>query len=274
MKIVVCVKAVPSSTKVRMDPVTHTLIRDGRQSVINPMDSSALEVGIQIREKLGGHVTAISMGIPDTVRLLRDCVSRGADSGILLSDRAFAGADTLATSYALGQGILTLCEKEGESGTSAAGSRRIPDLILCGKMAVDGDTAQIGPELAGVLGIFCVTDVQEIMNVTAEEVTVRRGTDRGSAIVKVQLPAVLTVVKDIANPRMPSISGIIQAEKAEIAVWTAMDVGADPARCGLAGSATKVVKTFVPERTHESVLLQGSVEEKAADILTLIGKVR
>lgn len=149
MKIAVCIKQVPSTNEVRLDPVTNTIIRDGRQSVTNPFDTYAVEAAVQIKEQLGGEVTVLSMGIPSTERLLRDACSRGADKGVLLSDRAFAGADTLATSYALS----LWCRTAGL------------DLILCGKMAVDGDTAQIGPELAEHLGIPHITDVCEILEI-------------------------------------------------------------------------------------------------------------
>ena len=144
MRYVVCIKQVPSTNEVRLDPVTNTILRDGRQSVVNPFDAHAVEEGVRLKERFGGEVLAISMGIPAVEELLRDAVARGADRAVLLSDRAFAGADTLATSYTLAAGIR-------RAGTF--------DLILCGKMAVDGDTAQIGPELAEQLGIPHLTEV-------------------------------------------------------------------------------------------------------------------
>lgn len=254
MNILVCIKSVPATTKVRLDPVTHTLIRDGRQSVVNPFDMAALEEGLCIKEKLGGTVTVLSMGIPDTVRLLRDCMARGADRGMLLSDRAFAGADTLATSYALSCAMNALPPMS---------------LIICGKMAVDGDTAQIGPEPAGCLGIPCVSDVLEVLDVTEARIRVRRGTDGGQAVVEVPLPAVITVVKDIRNPRMPSIAGIRFAESAAVEVKNADDVHADKTRCGLTGSPTHVVKTFIPVRDHECVSITGSAAEQAQKILRI-----
>ena len=255
MKTAVCVKAVPSSTHVRLDPVTHTLIRDGKQSVINPFDSSALEAAVRIREKCGGTVTVVSMGIPATETLLRDCLARGADRAVLLSDRAFAGADTLATSYALG------CELRQEEPWS---------LILCGKMAVDGDTAQIGPEIAGLLGIPCLTDVTEILEVTEEKVLVQRQVDGGEVQAECPLPAVLTVVKGICSPRMPSIAGVRYGESADVRVKTAADVGADPDRCGLAGSPTQVVQVFLPERNRECNRIRGSVPEQAQAIAGIL----
>ena len=173
MNTVVCIKAVPSTTEVKMDPVTNTLVRDGRQSVVNPFDQTALEVAVRLKEQLGGRVCALSMGIPDTERLLRDCLARGADQGLLLSDRAFAGADTLATSYSLSCGLADLTKNGWHT-----------DLVICGKMAVDGDTAQIGPELACVLGVPCVTDVLEVVAADEQQLTLRRATDAGEAIVR------------------------------------------------------------------------------------------
>ena len=258
MNIVVCMKAVPSTTEVRMDPVTNTIVRDGRQSVINPFDASALEEAICIKEQLGGTITALSMGIPDTVRLLRDALSRGADQGILLSDRAFAGADTLATSYALSCAVRQL---EHDAPVS---------LILCGKMAVDGDTAQIGPELALVLGIPCITDVCEVLDVTERSIRVRRVTDEGHAVIETPLPAVITVVKDIRIPRMPSITGVRFGQTGPVAVKTAADVHADPTRIGLTGSPTQVVRSFTPERTSESIAISGTPREQATQLAALL----
>ena len=258
MKIIVCMKAVPSTNQVRLDPVTHTICRDGRQAVVNPFDASALETAVGIKERLGGQVTVLSMGIPDTERLLRDALSRGADTGILLSDRAFAGADTLATSYSLSLGV-----KE-------AGGYQ---MILCGKMAVDGDTAQIGPELAGVLGIPCVTDVCEILHLTDKEVQVKKGVDDGHQILKVKLPVLLTVEKDICMPRMPSIAGIRYGETGPVAVKGTSELAADPMRIGLTGSPTQVIKTFTPKRQSESIPISGTPGEQASQLAILCKEV-
>lgn len=312
MHIVVCVKAVPSSTEVKMDPVTHTIVRDGRESVVNPFDAAALEVALAIKDERaaageGCRVSVLSMGIPATEALLRDVIARGASDALLLSDRAFAGADTLATSYALSCGIRELGSAsmgdaaasgaseqraaapgsaapgipEGgtampgssvsgtsEHGESAPGSS-LPDLILCGKMAVDGDTAQIGPELAGLFDMPCVTDVRELVAIERGRVTVRHATDAGIELVEVPLPAVLTVAKDIAQPRMPSIAGVRAAAGVPVAVLSAACVQADPARSGLAGSPTQVVRSFVPERSDTCEVLEGSVPQQAARIIAL-----
>lgn len=282
MHIVVCVKAVPSSTEVKMDPVTHTIVRDGRESVVNPFDAAALEVALAIKDERaatgeGCRVSVLSMGIPATEVLLRDGIARGASDALLLSDRAFAGADTLATSYALSCGIRELGSASisdaavsgaSERGESAPGPS-LPDLILCGKMAVDGDTAQIGPELAGLFDMPCVTDVRELVAIERGRVTVRHATDAGIELVEVPLPAVLTVAKDIAQPRMPSIAGVRAAAGAPVAVLSAARVQADPARSGLAGSPTQVVRSFVPERSDACEVLEGSVPEQAARIIAL-----
>ncbi|WP_239402247.1 electron transfer flavoprotein subunit beta/FixA family protein [Enorma massiliensis] len=297
MHIVVCVKAVPSSTEVKMDPVTHTIVRDGRESVVNPFDAAALEVALAIKDERaatgeGCRVSVLSMGIPATEALLRDGIARGASDALLLSDRAFAGADTLATSYALSCGIRELGSAGmGDAAASGASEQRaaapgsavpgapehggaapgpsLPDLILCGKMAVDGDTAQIGPELAGLFDMPCVTDVRELVAIERGRVTVRHATDAGIELVEVPLPAVLTVAKDIAQPRMPSIAGVRAATGAPVAVLSAARVQADPARSGLAGSPTQVVRSFVPERSDTCEVLEGSVPEQAARIIAL-----
>lgn len=254
MRIVVCIKQVPSTNEVRLDPETHAIVRDGRQSVINPFDNYAVELAVQLKEKLGGTVTALSMGIPATERLLRDTESRGADAACLLSDRAFAGADTLATSYALSLGV------------KAMGGA---DLILCGKMAVDGDTAQIGPELAENLGIHHVTDVTEILDATETSLVVRKAVEDGSRVLRVQLPALLTVQKDIVMPRLPTISGIRFSLTAPFSAYTAAQVGADTARTGFAGSPTQVVRTFTPESRREAEELTGTAAEQAAKVLDI-----
>ena len=267
MNIVVCVKAVPGSTEVKMDPETNTIVRDGSQAVINPFDATALEMALCIRDacaKRGERccVTALSMGIPDTERILRDCIARGADDALLLSDRAFAGADTLATTYALTCGVKRIAARRGGI-----------DLVLCGKMAVDGDTAQIGPELAGALDMHCIPDVRSLLACEGGKVRATCGTDEGVATVDAALPAVLTVAKEAMQPRMPSIAGIRVAEAACVPVAGAVDAGADTRRIGLTGSPTQVVRSFVPERQSAAVTLEGSAREQAARIVEIAEEV-
>ena len=281
MRIVVCVKSVPGSTEVKMDPKTNTIVRDGSQAVVNPFDASALEVALSLKDAADGvatgapaaadvaapaadaaaasgpvRVTVLSMGIPDTARLLRDCIARGADDALLLSDRAFAGADTLATTYALSCGVAAM---------DAA-----PDLVICGKMAVDGDTAQIGPELAGALGMPCVTDVREIVSCADGTLRARRGADAGIETVEAALPCVITVAREIAQLRMPSIAGVRAGEAAQVRVLTVEGAGADPSRCGLAGSPTQVVRSFVPERAAKAERVEGSAAEQAKALCGII----
>lgn len=255
MRIAVCLKQVPSTNEVRLDPETHTILRDGRQSVINPFDAHALEEAVRLKECCGGHVTAISMGIPAAELLLRDAVARGADEGVLLTDRAFAGADTLATSHALAAGVRSLEEPF--------------DLILCGKMATDGDTAQIGPELAEQLGVPHVTDVTALLEAGEHSLTVRRALAGGHEDLRVPLPALITVTRELNLPRLPSLAGIRRSLTAPCPVVGVEQLEVDPARVGLNGSPTQVVRTFVPQRARESVSLTGSAEEQAAAILEL-----
>ena len=208
--MVVCVKAVPGSTEVKMDPKTNTIVRDGKQAVINPFDASALECALALKDDFIGfgmdvRVTVVSMGIPATESLLRDCIARGADDALLLTDRAFAGADTLATTYALKCGIEALDEDF--------------DLLICGKMAVDGDTAQIGPELAGAFEIPCVTDVSCVQSAgftTCGALSLVHGCDAGEETVYLEMPCAMTTAKEIGQLRMPSIAGIRAAEEADV----------------------------------------------------------
>ncbi|MCL2539710.1 MAG: electron transfer flavoprotein subunit beta/FixA family protein, partial [Oscillospiraceae bacterium] len=256
MNIAVCIKQVPSSNEVRLDPVRHTIIRDSKQSVINPYDLHALEVAVSLKERLGGAITAISMGIPATEALLRDAVARGADKGMLLSDRAFAGADTLATSYTLAAGIRSLKERF--------------DLVLCGKMATDGDTAQIGPELAEQLHIPHVTDVSVLLDADENSLTVRHTFGAGYRDLRVVLPALLTVTREINLPRLPSLAGLRRALDASCLVIGAAGLDAAPDRIGIDGSPTQVVRTFMPTRKIENIVIGGNAVTQAKTILDLV----
>ena len=239
MRTIVCVKQVPASNEVRLDEKTNTIIRDGGEAVINPFDSHALEAALTLKEQFGGTVAVLSMGIPAAAGMLRDCVARGADEALLLTDRAFAGADTLATSYALYKGVEQL------------GSF---DLLLCGKMAVDGDTAQIGPELATRLGLPHVSDVFS-MECDGKSVTVQREMDGCVQTLRLPLPAVVTVTRELNVPRLPSIAGVLRARQAEVRCCSAADAGADAEKCGLKGSPTQVVATYLPQKRRQAVEL-------------------
>lgn len=257
MNLIVCMKQVPSTNEVQLDPVTNTILRDGRQAVINPFDTFALECAVEIKERQGGKVWALSMGIPAVERLLREAISCGADEGLLLSDRAFAGADTLATARALALGV-------GKIGTF--------DLIICGRMATDGDTAQIGPELAQLLEIPHLTHVTEILQVDAKHLLCKRNTDEGQQMVEVTLPALITVAKNCNQPRMASILGVKRSINAPVQVVGAADLGADPALLGLKGSPTQVVRTFVPQRQGECQWITGTPAEQVQSLGQLLGQ--
>lgn len=251
MNIIVCVKQVPGTNEVKMNKETNTIIREGVEAIINPFDTYAIEEGIRIKEKTGGKVTVLSMGIPTVADLLKETIALGADEAVLLSDRAFAGADSLATSYALSMGIKKL-----ESF----------DLIICGKQATDGDTAQVGPSLAEKLGIPHTTYVRKIEEIREGYIRCQRMTEDGYEVIELPLPAVITVVKEINEPRLPSIKGMMRAKKAAVAVWTADDIGADKEKCGLKGSPTQVVRTFVPVHDIQSEMIEGEPGEQAAKL--------
>ncbi len=247
MKIVVCVKQVPDAKDVRLDPKTNTLAREGVQSIMNPYDQHALEEAVRLKEQLGGEVTVITMGPPQAEEMLRLAISCGADKAVLVSDRAFAGADTWATAYTLGKAI----KKLGNF-----------DLILCGKQAIDGDTAQVGPGLAMRMDMPYLTCVQKIQSADTEKIVAERMMDDGHDVVEVRYPALLTVVKNINDPRVPSLKGKMKAKKAEIIKLSAEDIGAEANCIGLAGSPTQVVKVFPPEPRGERAVFSGTLDEQ------------
>ncbi len=247
MKIIVCIKQVPDAKDVRLDPITNTLAREGVQSIMNPYDQYALEEAVRLKEQRGGEVVVISMGPPQAEEILRQAISCGADTAVLVSDRAFAGADTWATAYTLEHAINTIGNF---------------DLILCGKQAIDGDTAQVGPGLATRLGIPFMTCVQKIREATDNSLIVERMMDDGYDVVAVEYPALLSVVKDINEPRVPSIKGKMKAKKAEIQKFNAQTIGADPTCIGLPGSPTKVVNVFPPSARGQRSVLTGTLDEQ------------
>ena len=251
MNVIVCVKQVPGTNEVKINKETNTIIREGVEAILNPFDAYAVEEGLRIKDKTGGKVTVISMGIPSVVDMLKETIALGADEAVLLSDRAFAGADTLATSYALSMGI----RKIGNY-----------DLVICGKQASDGDTAQVGPSLAEKLNIPHATNIRKIEEIKEGYIRCQRLTDDGYEIIEMSLPAVISVVKEINEPRLPSLKGMMRAKKATIPVWTAADINADINRCGLKGSPTQVIKTFVPVHEIKSELIEGEPSEQASKL--------
>lgn len=250
MNIIVCIKQVPGTTQVKINPETNTLIREGVEAIINPFDENAIEAALQLRDKHGGKVTVITMGPPQAANALRDAIAFGADEAVLLSDRAFAGSDTWATSYTLASAI----KKIGAY-----------DLIICGKQAIDGDTAQVGPGVAEFLDLPQVTFAVgvEVNNGIAK---INRLLEETNEIIEMKLPAVITVVKQMNTPRMPSFKGKIKAKSAVIPTWGANELNAADNCIGQKGSPTSVVKIFTPPPKGGGEILKGSVDEMV-DIL-------
>ena len=251
MNIVVCIKQVPDTAEVKINPETGTLIREGVPSIINPFDMHALEAGLQIKERVNGRVIVLTMGPPQAETALRDAISMGADEGILLSDRAFAGSDTWATSFTLSKAI----QKIGA------------DIIICGKQAIDGDTAQVGPETAEFLNIPHISYVRKLEEITDTSIRVQRLMDDGYDVIESTLPVLLTVVKELNEPRLPSLKGKMTAKKAEIKKWSRDDIMADENDLGLKGSPTQVKNIFSPEARSGRKILEGTPEEQVDALL-------
>jgi len=258
MNIIVCIKQVPNTTDVKIDPVTNTLIREGVESVINPFDAYAIEESVRLKERFGGKVTVITMGPPQAENALKEAISLGCDEGILVSDRKFAGSDTWATSYTL----ATAIKKIGSF-----------DIIICGKQASDGDTAQVGPGISTHLDIPQVTYVKKIEDISVNVAKVERMTEEGYDIVQTPLPCLFTVVKEINTPRLPSLKGMMRAKSAKIIKWTADDIEADPKSLGLDGSPTRVVKIFSPTPRKGGEMLQGEIGDVAKELAELLKDV-
>jgi electron transfer flavoprotein beta subunit len=252
MKIVVCLKQVPGTTEVKINPQTNTLIRQGIKNVINPFDAYALEEGVRLREKMGGQVIALSMGPPQAAEMLKEAISQGADEAVLLSDGAFAGADTWATAFTLAAAIKKM------GGV---------DLVICGRQSTDGDTAQVGPELAQMLNLPFLAYAAQIQAIEQGKMRLKRMIDEGYELIETPLPAVLTVTKEINQPRLPSLRGLAKARSAKIPVWTAADIGLDPSQVGLAGSFTQVVKIFSPQRQKKGEMLAGDIPQQVENLL-------
>ena len=284
MKVIVCIKQVPDTTNVRINPETNTLVREGVQSIINPFDCYALEEGIRIREKHGGTVTVLTMGPPQAAEALREAISLGADQAVLVSDRAFAGADTLATAYTLAAAIRKLggeaakseggeaAKSEGSEaaksgGGEAANPAGVADIILMGRQAIDGDTGQVGPGVAENLGIPHITDIRKIEEIAGSRIVVERLLEEGYARLATSLPVVLTVVKEINEPRLPSLKGKLAARKKEIPVLKAAELEADPERFGLVGSPTQVMKIFTPPKPSGGKKFTGEPSETVGALL-------
>ncbi len=248
MKIIVCIKQVPESTEVKINAETNTLIREGVASIINPFDVYAIEEAIRLKEKYDAQTLVITMGPPQADSILKEAISMGIDEAVHLSDRAFAGSDTCATSLILSKAI----EKIGGY-----------DLILCGKQASDGDTAQVGPGIATHLNLPQATYVRKIdkLDVERKVIQVERLLEDGYEILEVDLPALITVVKEINEPRLPSLRGKMRARKQSIPIWTNKDLRLKEEDVGLEGSPTQVVKIFSPPPRQQGVIFEGGFKE-------------
>jgi len=259
MNIVVCVKQVPDTTEVKIDPATNTLIRQGVPSIVNPFDKNAVEAALQLKDKHGGKVTVMTMGPGQAKDALKECLAMGADEAILVTDRAFGGADTLATSYTLAAAI----QKSGKY-----------DIILCGKQAIDGDTAQVGPEIAEHLGIPQVSYAAKL-EVDGDMARVEREHEDGYEVLEVKLPVLVTVVKSMNEPRYPTIKGTMKANRAVIAEMTKAELDVEEMRLGLKGSPTQVRKIFTPPARTQGVLIsKDTAREAVAELITRLSAAK
>jgi len=259
MNIIVCIKQVPDTEqlqKVKVDPQTNTLVREGVPGIINPFDENAIEEALRLKEKKGGKVNVLSMGPSQAAESLRKALAMGVDEAVLLSDRLFAGSDTLATSYTLAMAI-----------------KRIGpfDLILLGKQAIDGDTAQVGPGLAEWLNLPQITYARKI-EVNEDKIRVERVLEDVFEVVESPLPVVVTVTKDINEPRYPSLRGLLRAKAEKIPIWTAEDLPLDKRRIGLEGSPTQVVKVFIPKPPRKGDILSGEISQVVDKLILEIEK--
>lgn len=260
MNILVCVKQVPDTTEIKIDPVTNTLIRAGVPSIVNPFDAYALELAVRLKEQYGGSITVISMGPEQAKAALKECLSVGADKAVLISDRAFGGSDTLATSYILSTAIRTLGNF---------------DLIFCGKQAIDGDTGQVGPEIAEHLGYSQVTYAADIVELNEDKITVKRENEEGFEVIEAQLPAVITVIKTAFEPRYATIKSKMAANRINIPTMTSTDIEIDTERIGLKGSPTKVKKTFTPRLKKAGVKIkEETASETVSKLLSMLSDAK
>lgn len=258
--IVVCIKQVPDSKEIRIDPKTNTLMRQGVPAVVNYYDMHGVEEALRIKDKYGARVTVLTMGPPSADKALKQCISMGADEGVLVSDRAFAGADTLATSYVLASAIYKAADTWGPV-----------DIIFAGKQTSDGDTGQVGPGIACRIDYEQLTYVQKIedLNPDTGELVVHRHLEDGVERVKTKTPVLITVITELNTPRRASLPGMLRAARYNPIVWTTNDFEElDRSKIGLRGSPTIVSKTWVPEPKHvETEMLSGTNDEMVATVV-------
>jgi len=253
VKVIVCIKQVPDPEHAKMDEKSGTVVREGVELMINPFDLYAVEEGLRLKEKMGGEVVAISMGPPQAEKALREVIGMGVDEGILLTSRDFAGADTWATSYTLAKA----CEKVGEY-----------DLIICGKQAIDGDTAQVGPGVAAQLGIPQMTFVRKIDEISEDKIKAERLVEDGYEVISSPLPLLITVVKEINEPRLPTLRGRLNAKKAVITKWGPEDITVEKDKIGMNGSPTMVDEIYTPDLSKNGKIFNiDQLEEAAEEII-------
>ena len=253
MRFLVCIKQVVDASKMEVDPATGRLKRNNANSIMNPLDLHALEAAFELRDQVGGTVSVITMGPPQAEAVLRQAASMGADELYLVTDRAFGGADTLATSYTLVHAIQTL---------------KPFDVILCGQESIDSNTAQVGPEMAGMLGIPNVSHAIGNLSINGNVITVKRQMNDGAEVVEMKTPCLITTGKELNKPRYPSIKGLLAKDTAEIHRITSADIEADPARLGIKGSPTQVRKVRpVKPMKKENLKISGKTAEESAAIL-------
>jgi electron transfer flavoprotein beta subunit len=254
MHTIVLIKQVPDTTEIKIDPKTGSLIRQGVESIINPDDRHAIELAVTLKERYGGKSTVISMGPPQAIDAISEALAMGIDQGILLTDKHLGGADTWATASSLGRAI---------------GKLKRYDLIICGRQAIDGDTAQIGPQIAEFLKLPQLTYVKKIEEISEDRIVVHRALEDGYERIASPLPALITVMGQLNSPRYPRMDLLINAckETAPITIWDAADLGVTVQEVGLAGSLTRVVKTFPPKGKRDTEILKGSNQEVVNQLL-------
>jgi electron transfer flavoprotein alpha/beta subunit len=255
MKILVCIKQVPETTEIALDPLTNTLNRNGVPNIVNPFDRYALEMALRLKEKHGGKITVISMGPHAARNALKECLAAGADHAVLISDTAFGGSDTYATSYILSRAIMKLDNF---------------DIIFCGKQAVDGDTGQVGPEIAEHLDMAQITCAKSV-TINGNLVRVQREQENGTAIIEAAMPVLITVIKNSQHPRMPTLKSKLAANNAKIQILDTVELGIDLAFVGLTGSPTKVKKTFISIKKRSGVIISGTgVDESVKQLVSVL----
>ncbi len=259
MNFLVCIKQVPGTTQVKIDPKTNTLVREGVESIINPFDTYAIEEGVRLKERTGGSCTVITMGPPQAEQALRDAVAVGADDAILVSDRAFAGSDTWATAQVLAAAVAKFKDF---------------DLVICGRQSIDSDTGQVAPELAERLGLPFVSYVSKVEEIRPGHIRVQRMVEFGHEVVECPLPAVISVTKEINTPRLPSLRNMMKARSLKPTVWSNSDLQIPTDRVGVTGSATRVVKIFFPQRTPKSEMITGTPEEQVEKLLVKLREAK